>query len=126
MDERELDRFIARYVAMWHEPDPVRRRQIVADMFAPDAENFTRRRAASGIDEIYERVTNAHDEWVVGRNQVFEPMGNTDAHHHLAKFSWRMRPRDGGAVVSIGLDVFVFDSAGRIQALYQFIEPSAS
>jgi hypothetical protein len=42
------------------------------------------------------------------------------------KFFWRMRPRGGGAVVSVGLDVFVLAEDGRIQALYQFIEPSAA
>jgi hypothetical protein len=102
VDERELDSLIARYVAMWHEPDPERRRQTVRDLFAVDAENYTRRTVSRGI----------------------EPAGNTDAHHHLVKFFWRMRPASGGAVVSVRLDVFLLAPAGRIQALYQFIEPA--
>jgi hypothetical protein len=126
MNDQELGSFIARYVAMWHEPDPLRRRQIVLELFAEDAENYTRKSVSRGIEEIAQRVARAHDEWVAGRDQVFEPTGNTDAHHHLVKFFWRMRPRNGGAVVSLGLDLFVFNEAGRIQALYQFIEPTQS
>jgi hypothetical protein len=122
MDEREVAAFLERYVWMWHEPDPARRRQIVAELFAEDAEDYTGRSVSRGVDEIFQRVTRAHDEWVASKGQVFEPTGNTDAHHHLVKFFWRMRPRAGGPAVSTGLDVFVLNDTNRIVALYQFIE----
>jgi hypothetical protein len=125
MDDRELGEFVARYVSMWHERDPEKRRSIILSLFAPDAENFTQRSVSRGLPEIEARVTRAHDEWVSGKNHVFEPAGNTSTHHHLVKFFWNMRPATGGAVVSAGLDVFVFNDDGRISSLYQFIEPSA-
>jgi hypothetical protein len=123
MNEHELASFLERYVGMWHEPDPARRRQIVADLFAEDAENYTRRSVSRGVDEITQRVTRAHDEWVASKAHVFEPSGNTEGHHHLVKFFWRMRPKGGGPIVSIGLDIFVLNEKDRIAALYQFIEP---
>jgi hypothetical protein len=124
MDESELGRFIGRYVEMWHERDAARRRELVAALFALDAENFNQRSAPRGLDEIVARVTRAHDEWVAQKNHVFEPTGNTASHHHLVKFFWRMRPASGGPAVSVGLDVFVLDDTGKIRTLYQFIEPN--
>ncbi len=124
MNEQELATFVERYVGMWHEPDPERRRQVVADLFAEDAEDYTGRSVFRGIDEICQRVTRAHDEWVASKGQVFEPTGNTDTHHHLVKFFWTMRPKGGGSIVSMGLDIFVLNEKNRIAALYQFIEPT--
>jgi hypothetical protein len=124
MEGTQLMEFITRYVAMWHEPDPRRRRAIVQGLFAEDAEDYTTQTAARGLDEINARVTRAYEEWVAAKSYVFQPTGNTDAHHHLVKFFWQMLPRSGGPIVSVGLDIFVLREDGRIRALYQFIEPT--
>jgi hypothetical protein len=102
MEGTQLREFITRYVAMWHEPEPRRRRAIVTGLFAEDAENYTTQTAARGLDEINARVTRAYEEWVAAKSYVFQPTGNTDAHHHLGKFFWQMRPRSGGPIVSVG------------------------
>ena len=124
MDRAELDIFVNRYVGMWHEPDPIRRREIVEGLFAEDAEDYTRRFTARGLEEIYARVTRAHQEWVAGKSYVFKPAGNTDEHNRVVKFFWLMLPKDGGPVASRGLDIFVLREDGRIRALYQFPEPA--
>lgn len=124
MDESKLATFIERYVAMWHEPSPQRRLEVIRALFAQDAEDYTKKTVARGHDEIYARVTRAHEEWVVSKRCVFQPTGNTDTHHHLVKFFWKMLSRDGGPTISLGLDVFVLNDEGRIRLLYQFIEPN--
>ena len=123
MDPQQLERFIARYVAMWHEPDPQQRRAIVAELWADDAENRSRKLAVHGFDAIGARVTRAHDEWVAQKGFVFRPAGNTDAFDGVVKFLWEMVPRDGGPREALGLDVFLLQEDGRIRALYQFAEP---
>ncbi len=50
MDQRQVETFIERYISMWHESDPERRRQIVRSLWAEDAANYTRNSAAHGID----------------------------------------------------------------------------
>lgn len=125
MNDGKLEPFLSQYISMWHEPDALARRAIVAALFARDAENYTARSVARGLDEIAARVTRAHDEWVVAKGQVFAPTGNAATHHHLVKFFWKMLPRAGGPVVSIGLDIFVLNDEDRIQSLYQFIEPNS-
>lgn len=123
MTEDQTDRFIADYMAMWHEPDPVRRRARVVALWAPDAENVTRRFVVRGLDEIAARVDRAHQEWVADKGFVFRPAGNTSAHNHLIKFVWEMVPGAGGPVDSRGLDIFVLTADDKIRALYQFAEP---
>ena len=122
MDQDQLSRFINRYVSMWHEAEPTRRREIVLSLFAEDAENYTRKLAAHGTEEIIARVTRAHEDWVACKGFVFRPAGNTDAHHQVVKFFWEMLPKVGGPIEARGLDIFVLREDGRILALYQFSE----
>ena len=123
MNPQQLDSFLSRYVAMWHEPDPERRRTLVEALWAEDAENTTRNFTARGLPAIVARVTRAHEEWVAAKRFVFRPTGNSDAHNHLVKFSWEMAPSVGGPAEARGLDIFVLNEDGRIRALYQFAEP---
>jgi hypothetical protein len=123
MDQEELGNFIERYIAMWHEPDPVRRRERVLALWAEDAENCTRKFAIRGLDEILPRVTRAHEQYVSAQGCVFRSVGNADTHHGVVKFFWEMAPRDGGPIEARGLDIFVLREDGRIRALYQFAEP---
>ena len=123
MSRAQLDDFITRYVGMWHERDPRRRRDIVRELWAEDAENITSRHVARGSAEITERVARAHEEWVASKGFVFRPVGDADTHNNLVKLFWEMLPRDGGRVEACGLDIFVLNDHGRIQSLYQFGEP---
>lgn len=123
VDQNEVKRFIMRYVAMWHEADPARRKEIVLDLWRNDAENVTSKFVVRGIDDILARVHRAHEEWVASKGYKFEPTGNTDSHHNLIKFFWQMVPKSGGPVAAKGLDIFVLGDDDRIQALYQFSEP---
>lgn len=124
MDKAELDDFIQRYVAMWHEADPSARRRAVASLFAENAENYTGKSVSRGVDEICARVQRAHDEWVEKRSFVFVPTDNLDEHHNVIKFFWQMVPASGGPTESVGLDIFVLDGDDKIRVLYQFIEPN--
>ena len=124
MEPEQLNKFIEKYVSMWHESDPIRRHHIDAELWTEDGEDFTSTLTARGIDEISERVSRAYDEWVAQKGFIFQPSGNTDSHHHVIKFFWKMLPKDGGPTVSIGLDIFVMAPDGRVRVLYQFSEPN--
>lgn len=128
MDTLPLDNFIRQYLAMWHEPDASRRRAMVEELWAPDAENFTRSFTVQGLEPIVSRVDRAHREWVTKHDFIFRPQtgagaGGIDSHNQLIKFPWEMLPRAGGALEARGLDIMVLDRAGKIRLLYQFAEP---
>src|SRR5438046_2708704 len=58
---------------MWHEADPQRRRALVSELWASDAENCARRFAIRGLEAIVARVAHAHDEWVAQKGFVIPP-----------------------------------------------------
>jgi len=125
MDTIERERFLGRYMAMWHEPDAARRQALVQELWAGDAENITRNFTARGMEAIVARVAKAHDEWVARQGFIFRPAGHADGHNHLIRFTWEMVPGVGGPAQARGLDVFVLGEDGRIRSLYQFAEPLA-
>jgi len=121
----DLTRFIERYMAMWHEPDPERRRAAVAGLWCDDAVNLTRRFVVRGHDEITARVQRSHDEWVAAKGHVFRPHAErpADGHNDIVRFHWEMLPRAGGPLEARGLDFFELAPDGRIRRLVQFPEP---
>jgi hypothetical protein len=126
MEQKELSGFIARYISMWHEPNPELRNDLVHGLLTRDAENHMTKFAARGIDEILARVNRSYEEWVASKGYVFQPTGNTDSHYNLVKFFWQIASKDGGPVAAKELDIFVLAEDGRIQSLYQFGEATSS
>jgi hypothetical protein len=87
------------------------------NLFTDDAEDYTAKSVSKGIDEICARVKRAYDDWVAAKSFIFLPTENIDEHHNIVKFFWKMVPKDGGPVESIGLDIFVLNDDGKIRAL---------
>lgn len=123
METETMRHFVERYMAMWHEPDPQRRREAVQALFAEDAENASRSFIVRGQAEITGRVTRAHAQWVADKGCVFRALQPADGHHDVLRLRWEMVPKAGGAAEARGLDIFVLRDDGRIGALYQFAEP---
>ena len=119
MDPNEL---AARYVALWNEPDPERRRREVAALWAGNGGIFTATTEALGHEALAARVAGSHDSWVHDRGMVFRSLENARGHHNVVRFNWDMAPAAGGDPVSTGFDFLVLDNHGRIVNDYQFIE----
>ncbi|WP_406149705.1 nuclear transport factor 2 family protein [Streptomyces sp. NBC_01012] len=52
---------------------------------------------------------------------VFNPVGETDAHHRQVRFRWGLGP-EGAEPLVIGFDVLVLDESGRIQDVHGFLD----
>lgn len=126
MNQHQLETFIARYIAMWNERDAGLRHTLASELWAADAENITRSFTAAGWEQILQRVDKAHAEWVARLNFIFRPAGRSDSHNNLVRFHWEMVPGAGGPVEARGLDILVFDNAGKIRFLYQFPDAAPS
>lgn len=118
------DDFITRYVSVWHEPDPDRRRRLVAALWTEDAAHFTASIAVHGHDEIAARVGRAHEESVAGGGYVFRPRGPAEEHHDGVRFPWEMVPAGGGAAAGAGTTFLALADDGRIRLEYQFSDPA--
>ncbi len=72
----EADDIVARYVDMWNEPDPERRRQRIAEVWATDGEHHVATLSAVGHPQLAARVNSAHQKWVVEHGYVFRSAGD--------------------------------------------------
>ena len=123
MTMTELDEMVARYVAVWNEPDQDLRREQVASLWADDAMHVLQSRKMQGHAEIEERVAAAHRDLVADKGFAFALVGGADgiqAHHDAVTFDVMMAPAAGGDVAWIGRMILLLGDDGRIRCDYQF------
>jgi hypothetical protein len=137
---KDLQDFTDRYVALWNEPDPDVRRDLISQFWAADGAQVLVdppqeiREAADrlqfpaptlevrGHHALEARVTRAYEMFIAPGEFVFEARG--DAQHlldNVVAFKWRMVPRGGGDLAAGGLEVMALDDDGRIRVGYLFI-----
>lgn len=133
------DELCDRYVAVWNEADPERRRALVAELWAADAEHvlvpprevldaasgLTMRAAfeVRGHRELEARVTEAHAQFIASGEYAFRRRDDAQRLRDVVKFTWEMIATADGTVAGAGLEFLVVDGEGRIRRDYQFIEP---
>jgi hypothetical protein len=139
MADTDLRQLVDRYVALWNEPDPERRRATVRALWSAEGvhllqppEEMRRAAEALGFDRpvlearghraLEFRVTRAHQEFVAPGAFVFRPRGDADRLQDVVRFGWEMVPPGGGEAVGAGVEILVLGSDGRIARDYQFIE----
>jgi hypothetical protein len=126
-----------RYAAIWNEPSPDRRRELVRDLWTEDALHvFEPPRevvaAAAALDvnavfqargygELEDRVARAYQEFVAPGEFSFRLAGEAKRVGDAVRFSWEMVSKDG-AVAGVGLELVLLAADGRIRLDYQFIE----
>jgi len=66
-----VENLVSRYVAVWNEPDPSRRRQAIAGLWTEDGAHFTPSLEARGYEVIEARISGAHDRFVRAEGYVF-------------------------------------------------------
>ncbi|MBV8394349.1 MAG: hypothetical protein JOY81_14315 [Alphaproteobacteria bacterium] len=123
----DINVFVDRYLNVWNESDPEKRRATIRELWQPDAHHLARTLEAVGHDGIETRVANAYQKWVKEKGNIFRLRDGVDGHHDTIKLRWEMLPagdrhKKGGEVISIGFDFLVLGSDGRIRTGYQFIE----
>ena len=118
----ETEEIAARYLAVFHEPDPVARETAVAELWSADARLCTAANDYAGHDAITRRVTLAHENFITGQHMVFRPLGTAEAHHDGMRVRWEMAPAAGGDAVSGGTQFLLLNPDGRIRFDYQFTD----
>ena len=119
-DMSELNAFVDRYIAVWHEPDAELRRQSVASLWAEDGGYANEVSECHGHAAIEAVVTRAHKEFV-GKGYVFKS-SKAVGHHNVVRMYWDMVPASGGEVEAAGFDFFILGDDGRIRYDYQFTD----
>jgi hypothetical protein len=114
---------VARYIAVWNEPDRARRRERVAGLWGEHGQSLQRVLDPRGIDAIAARVALSYDKWIAGRGFGFRASGSPQAHHDAVMCNWAMGPAGSHDVVSLGLSFLLLDASGRLHSDLQFAEP---
>ena len=115
-----LTELVDRYCAVWNEPSPGRRAELLAQVWARDATYTDPSVHAPTADELL-----AHIEQVRARRPGSKVLRTStiDFHHRLARFSWHVVQADGSALPE-GLDIAEFSSDGnKIRRIVGFFGP---
>ncbi|MFF0575479.1 nuclear transport factor 2 family protein [Streptosporangium saharense] len=115
-----IDQLIDRYVAVWHEPDPVARRQAIAGLWDPDGVRITEAATRHGHDALESHVTRAYEDLVRDGGFVFRAEGDATGHHDALAFTVHMVPEAGGEVAWTGRVLLILGENGLILREYQF------
>jgi hypothetical protein len=122
--EAEMDsltELLDRYIAMWNETDPQRRRALIAQIWTEDARYVDPVSEAEGRTSIDAMVCGVHERFPGHRlRRTSEP----DAHHDRVRFTWELAPEAGPTVVK-GIDFAVITSQ-RLQSVTGFFDHVAA
>lgn len=111
---------IDRYCAVWSEPSPNRRAELLAQVWADDATYTDPSIDAAKSDDLL-----AHIARVLVRRpgSTVTRTSTVDVHHGIARFSWHVIQADG-TVLPDGLDIAELSPDGnRIQRIVGFFGP---
>jgi hypothetical protein len=136
---REAEQLADRYVALWNEADPERRRRLIAELWTEDGSQILqppqemREIAASpglglaatlearGHAELEARATTSYEQWVDSGGLSFRRRDDVERLHDVVKFHWEAVSPDG-EVTGAGLEFLVLGADGRIRRVYTFVE----
>ncbi|WOT33683.1 nuclear transport factor 2 family protein [Streptomyces coeruleorubidus] len=111
----DLTTTVDRYLAIWNEADADKRAAAIAELFTADAPYIDPLAAVEGHEGFGAVVAGAREQF---KGLTFELHGTVDAHHNQARFQWGLVTEP----IAIGFDVLVADEAGRIKAVYGFLD----
>src|SRR3954471_23553636 len=127
-----------RYVALWNEPDPDRRRRTIAELWAQDGRHIlqppqeiraiaaqpgiamTAILEAQGYAQIEARAASVYEHWVGSEGLSFRGRDDADRLADVIKLHWEGVAKDG-EVSAVGLSILVLAADGRIERDYTFI-----
>jgi hypothetical protein len=136
---KEAEQLADRYLALWNEPDPERRRRMIAELWTEDGSQILqppqemREIAASaglgmaatlearGHAELEARAATSYEQWVGSARLSFRRRDDVYRLQEVVKFHWEAVSPDG-EVRAVGLVFLVLGTDGRIRHDYVFIE----
>jgi hypothetical protein len=110
---------IDRYIAIWNETDPARRRELIEQTWSEDASYLDPLMAGEGADGIDAMIAGVQQQFPGYR---FRLLGDIDHHHDRLRFSWELTPGDGQQHLAAGTDFGVVAPDGRLQSVTGFLD----
>ena len=118
----DLSDLADRYIAVWNETDPGRRRDLIARTWTETARYRDPLLAGDGPDGIDAMVAAVHEKYP---GHAFRRTSEVDAHNGQLRFGWELAPADGPVLAS-GVDFGTVAGDGRLDAVTGFFDYVAS
>ena len=115
----ELATTVDAYLAMWNEPDAVRRSEHVRRAWAESGRYQDPVLESEGHAGLSEMVANMHAQFPGYR---LRRVGEIDTHHDQIRFAWEFVAPDG-TVTLTGIDVAFVAADGRLKRVVGFYGP---
>ncbi len=115
----DLTNLAGRYIAMWNETDPARRRGLIADLWTENAcylDPLMRGDGHPGIDAMVQSV----QERFPGLR--FRRTGAVDGHNDCLRFAWELGAEGAAEPLIAGIDVGVIAADGRLHRITGFLD----
>lgn len=123
--EPRTTEIVARYVAVWSEPDPGSRRAAIASLWAPDGAEFVEGTHFRGHQELDARITHAYQEFVASGRYAVTSTSNVTRHDGIVTFTIQLTT-PGGEVAWAARVILFLAGDGRIREDYQLtVKPLA-
>lgn len=106
------------YLALWNEPDPARRREMLDAGWSADARYADPMMQGESRAGIAAMIEGARAKFP---GHQFVLRGTPDGHGRFIRFSWSLAPESGAAVAS-GTDVVRIDDQDRITEVIGFLD----
>jgi hypothetical protein len=116
----ELQSLADRYVAVWNETDAARRRQQIAELWAPEGRHYVGTREVRGHEDLETRVRESHEKNVRDNGNRFRTADSVHGLRDVVTFHWEMLPADSETALGRGLEFLIVDEEGRILVDYMF------
>lgn len=112
------DAVVARYLEVWNEADPARRRALLARGWAEGAHYHDPLMEGAGLEAIDALIQAVHSQFPGYR---FRQAGRADGHNRYVRFAWELGPESEPAPIA-GSDVAVLGADGRIERVIGFLD----
>lgn len=114
----DTNNLVDRYIDIWNETDPARRRTLIEKTWTEDARYLDPLLQGDGHDGIAAMIQAVQEKYPGHR---FTRTSDVDGHNGRVRFSWVLAP-DGGAPLASGVDFGVVDGDGRLAAITGFFD----
>jgi hypothetical protein len=117
----DVDLIVARYVAVWNEPDAAARARAVAGLWSGDGVEFVEGAQFRGLDALVDRVAEAHTAFVASGLYTVTHDGRVSVHDRLVVLTIQLahaHGEDAGDVAWAARVFLVLDADGRISEDY--------
>ena len=106
-----------RYIAVWNETDPARRRALLAESWADNATYVDPLMGGEGHDQIGALIAAVHNRFPGFR---FTLDGRVDGYGDKIRFSWALGPETEADMIK-GTDFVVVEN-GRLKSITGFLD----